>query len=284
MLFNITHTTTYTYETPVSYGLNEVRLTPRSTPGQQVRETEILVEPSPTFRNRRTDYFGNDVTAFGVMKEHARFSITAYSVVNVDPRAVGIGAMSWETTRDRLAEAKDDECLAASEFLYNSPFVALTPDLTAYAKQTLRRGRDLLEAVQDLSYRIHTDFKYEPASTSIETPLTDALRRRRGVCQDFAHIMIGSLRCMGLAARYVSGYVRPGGKFQGAQASHAWVEVFFPGTGWQSFDPTNDIMPSDSHVTIALGRDYSDIVPVKGITLGGGKQTVKVEVLLKSVP
>ena len=140
-----------------------------------------------------------------------------------------------------------------------------------------------MDVVLDLSERIHSDFKYKPLSTSIDIPLVEVLRNRRGVCQDFAHVMIGALRSHRLAARYVSGYVRTGGEYQGAQASHAWVSVFFPGTGWLDFDPTNDVMPSEGHITLAWGRDYGDVTPVKGITLGGRGQTVEVEVYVKPV-
>ena len=152
-----------------------------------------------------------------------------------------------------------------------------------YASETFVPQRPLLESVRDLTHRIHEEFKYSPKATSIDVPLKDVLRKREGVCQDFAHVMIGALRSVRLAARYVSGYVRPGPKVQGAQASHAWVEVFFPGSGWRGFDPTNDLMVSDNHVTLAWGRDYGDVTPVKGITLGGGEQTVEVEVYVRPV-
>ena len=138
-----------------------------------------------------------------------------------------------------------------------------------------------MDALAELSHRIHTEFEYKAASTSIDAPLSEVLKKRRGVCQDFAHVMIGALRSLKLSARYVSGYVCPGPRVQGAQASHAWVSVFVPGSGWLSFDPTNDVMPSDSHVTLAWGRDYGDVTPVKGVTLGGGRQTVAVEVYVK---
>ncbi len=153
----------------------------------------------------------------------------------------------------------------------------------AFARETFTPGRPLLESAMELSHRIHTEFKYDPKATSIDVPLADVLRKRHGVCQDFAHIMIGALRSLRLAARYVSGYVRSGPKVQGAQASHAWVSVFLPDFGWVSFDPTNDVMPSDGHVTLAWGRDYGDVTPVNGVTLGGGGQTVAVEVYVKAV-
>ena len=149
-------------------------------------------------------------------------------------------------------------------------------------KNTLNRssppGRPLIEAATALMQKIHRDFRYKPDSTSIETPLAEVMASRKGVCQDFSHIMIGALRAYGLAARYVSGYLRGDADFQGAQASHAWVSVFVPSLGWIDFDPTNDIIPSTGHLTIAWGRDFGDVTPVKGITVGGGEHTLEVDV------
>jgi transglutaminase-like putative cysteine protease len=282
MLFRVTHTTRYIYQVPVSQCLNEVRLTPRSLPDQEVQQTNLRVEPEPSSINHRKDYFGNDVTSFGVYEKHDRFLATAESVVDVKTELPpSPPAVPWEAARDMLSAESppmDDTCLAASEFVYNSPFVFASAELAEYARVSFKPERPLLEAVSDLSHRIHSDFKYLPQSTSIDMPLGEVLRNRRGVCQDFAHIMIGGLRSLGLAARYVSGYVRPGPKVKGAQASHAWVSVFVPGSGWFSFDPTNDVVPTTSHITLAWGRDYGDVTPVKGVTLGGGEQTVEVEV------
>lgn len=281
MLFHITHTTRYIYQTPVSHGLNEVRLTPRRD-GQQVRDHAIRVQPEPAFIHHRRDYYGNDVTSFEVFERHDRLEAVAESTVEVRQEpAASPPSLSWEEARDLIAAPSDADCSAASEFIYNSPYVPAVPQLDEYARKAFAPQRSLIEAVQDLTHRIHADFKYHPKSTSIDIPLTDVMRNRRGVCQDFAHVMIGAVRSMRLAARYVSGYVRPGRKIQGAQASHAWVSVFVPGSGWVSFDPTNDVMVSDNHVTLAWGRDYGDVTPVKGITLGGAGQSVEVEVYVR---
>jgi transglutaminase-like putative cysteine protease len=137
--------------------------------------------------------------------------------------------------------------------------------------------------VDDLSHRIHTEFKYEPNTTSIDTPVLEALKAKRGVCQDFSHVMIGALRSQRLAARYVSGYLRSGADYQGAEASHAWVSVLVPGAGWLDIDPTNNVRPGTGHLTLAWGRDYGDVVPVKGVALGGGSHTVEVEVRMEPV-
>ena len=282
MLFEVTHTTRYIYETPVTYCINEARLMPRTLPNQQLMQSTIRVEPAPAFLSHRTDYFGNDVTSFGVFEKHERFAATAQSLVEVRPDVpLADSSVPWEDVRERIAAQSGAACLEASEFTYDSPFVWTSAELAEYAGKTFEPGRPLMDAVRELSHRIHTEFEYKTASTSIDMPLSEVLQKRRGVCQDFAHIMIGALRSLRLSARYVSGYVRPGPKVQGAQASHAWVSVFVPGSGWLSFDPTNDVMPSDCHVTLAWGRDYGDVTPVKGVTRGGGRQTVEVEVYLK---
>ena len=190
--------------------------------------------------------------------------------------------LSWEQARDLLATHADSGCLEAFEFVFDSPFAFAEAEFAEFALPTFTPGRPLLDALRELMHRIHDEFRYRPKSTSIYMPLVEVLRNRRGVCQDFAHVMIAALRSLRLAARYVSGYLRSGSRYQGAQASHAWVSVFVPGTGWLDFDPTNDVMPSDGHITLAYGRDYADVTPVKGITTGGGGQRVEVEVLVRN--
>jgi transglutaminase-like putative cysteine protease len=284
MLFQVTHTTRYIYQTPVSHCLNEVRLTPRQLPDQHVRESAILVHPEPAFMHHRTDYYGNDVTSFEVFEKHDRLEAVAQSTVEVQPGPrQAAPSISWEQARDLIAAESDPQSVEASEFVYNSPFVSVVSQLYDYGRITFVPKRPLFDTLIELTHRIHADFKYHPKSTSIDIPLMDVLRNRRGVCQDFAHVMIGVLRSVRLAARYVSGYVRPGPKVQGAQASHAWVSVFVPGSGWFGFDPTNDLIVSDSHVTLGWGRDYGDVTPVKGVTLGGGGQIVEVEVYVRPV-
>ena len=284
MRFHVTHLTRYSYATPVSHSLNEVRLTPRSLNTQEVQEIEIHVEPQPAFMHQRTDYYGNDTTSFELFEKHDHLEVKGESTVEVraeklEPQP----SISWDDARRLIADHADAACIEASEFIYNSPYVPLLPAVEEYAHSSFAPGRPLLEAAQDLTHRIHEDFRYRPQSTSIGVHLNDVMKHRRGVCQDFAHLMIGALRSHRLAARYISGYVLPGPKVQGAQASHAWLSIFFPGSGWISFDPTNDSMVSDSHVTLAWGRDYGDVTPVRGISLGGGEQTVNVEVYVRPV-
>ena len=284
MLYEVTHTTRFMYESPVSRCLNEVHLTPRQLPFQQVRQSSIQVDPAPAFLRHRKDYFGNDVSTFAVIDVHHSLSTTAKSVVDVSGELPEMDSgISWEDARDAIAAAEDESSLEASEFLYPSPYVPAVAELGAFLREPFTPGRPLLDAAAELSHRIHSEFKYQPKVTSIDIPLADVLRRRHGVCQDFSHVMIGVLRSLRLAARYVSGYVRSGAKVQGAQASHAWVSVFVPAMGWISFDPTNDVMPTDKHITLAWGRDYGDVTPVKGVTLGGGGQTIAVEVYVKAI-
>ena len=282
MLFHVMHATRYTYEIPVSHSLNEVRLIPRALPVQEIRRSEVQVQPEPAFMYYRKDYYGNDLSSFELFEKHDQLQITSESMVEVSATAgAPASSISWNEAQTAIAEQPDEASIEASEFIYNSPHVSVTPELDGYARASFVSGRPLLDAAQDLMHRIHTDFKYRPQSTSISTTLPEVMKHRRGVCQDFAHVMIGAVRSQRLAARYVSGYVRPGPKVQGAQASHAWVSVFFPGSGWVSFDPTNDLIVSDSHITLAWGRDYADVTPVKGISLGGGSQRVEVEVYVQ---
>lgn len=279
MLYRITHSTRYVYPSPVAQCFNEAHLTPRALPGQRVREHWLQVNPLPAFLQNRRDYFGNDVSTFAVFEKHDRLVAVASSVVEVTPPVEAmVSSPPWEQVRNLLAQPLDEDAIAAAEFIFDSPYIAARRELQEYARPTFTPGRPLLGALQELTRRIHDEFAYQPKSTSIDTPLLEVLQNRQGVCQDFAHLMIGALRSLRLAARYVSGYIRSGPQFQGAAASHAWVSVFDPRNGWLSFDPTNNLVPSDAHITLAWGRDYGDVTPVKGLTLGGGGQSVEVEV------
>ena len=284
MRYRITHSTRYNYPALVSQCFTEVRLKPRVMSYQEVHEHSLQVTPMPAAMQERRDYFGNDVSTLAIFERHDRLAVVATSVVEVQ-RASGEVPSSppWEQVRDALALPLDRETIAASEFIFDSPYVSALADLREYARPTFTPGRPLLDAVTELTRRIHAEFKYQSGSTSIDTPLLEVLHHRRGVCQDFAHLMIGTLRSVRLAARYVSGYIRSGPEFQGAAASHAWVSVFDPVNGWVGFDPTNNLLTSDAHITLAWGRDYGDVAPVKGLTLGGGGQSVEVEVLVQPI-
>ena len=279
MLYRITHSTRYAYSSPVAQCFNEARLTPRALPRQQVLEHSLEVSPPPDFLEKHRDYFGNDVAAFAVFAKHDRFAALASSLVEVAPQSWIIDSSpGWEEVRALLARPHDAESIAASEFIFDSPYVPFLEELREYARPTFTPGRPLAGALEELTCRIHDEFKYQPQFTSIDTPVLEVLHSRQGVCQDFAHLMIGALRSLRLSARYVSGYVRSRPGFKGTAASHAWVSVFDPQNGWLSFDPTNNRMTSDTHITLAWGRDYGDVTPMKGVTLGGGGQSVEVEV------
>jgi len=284
MLYAVSHITRHLYGSLVSQSLSEMRLTPRSLPYQQVRESNIRVRPKASDFQRRKDYFGNDVTTVLVYEPHNCLTIEATSIVEVlcqEPNETA--SLSWEEARDRLAAQSGPGCLEALQFVFDSPFVSRGSELAEFIRPTFTPGRPLLEALQEFMSRIHTQFSYRPEATSIDVPLLEVLRKREGVCQDFAHVMIGALRSLHLAARYVSGYLRSSSTFRGAAASHAWVSAFVPGTGWLSFDPTNDVIPSEGHITLAWGRDYGDVTPVKGISVGGGAQNVGVEVHVQPI-
>jgi transglutaminase-like putative cysteine protease len=285
MIYSATHITRHIYQSPVSQALNELRLTPRSLPGQQLREINLRIQPEPSAWYRRKDYFGNEAITVAVYEPHQIFSIEAESLVEVHPPpAVQLPSICWEDARERIAAQDDPESQEAIEFVFDSPFVSCAEELADFARPTFTPRRPLADALQELSHRIHSEFQYLPNSTSIEMPLLEVLRNRRGVCQDYAHVMIGALRSLRLAARYHSGYLRSAPGNQGSEASHAWVSAFVPGYGWLSFDPTNDVTPTDAHVIVAWGRDYGDVPPVKGVAVGGGKHRVEVEVSVVPAP
>ncbi len=273
------HTTTYRYEGQVSQSISEARLKPRNFARQRVLETSVTVQPGFATQESRTDYFGNHVTTIAVFGTHERFVVTSSSVVEVGLVPTGeFPLIPWDAVREQLAVPVDEESLAASEFVFDSPYVPSIKAVEDYARQTFRPGRPIVESMRELKHRVHDEFVYKPESTSIEIPLQEVMDKRHGVCQDFAHVMIGALRSVGLAARYVSGYLRSGVDVQGAEASHAWVSAWVPGAGWLDFDPTNDVMPAEGHVTVGWGRDFGDVTPLKGVALGGGGQKVDVEV------
>ncbi len=286
MLYRATHTTRYRYEAPVSQCLSEMRLTPRALPWQAVLERAIRTTPEPASVDERKDYFGNTVTLVSILERHEEFETVATNLVQVDerPSLSEDPTLSWDDVRDEVAALASVEAIDVAEFLFESPFVTTGKELAAFAKPSFEPGRPLVQAAADLSHRIYDEFTYRPTATTIETPILETLRTRRGVCQDFSHVMIGALRSLGLPARYVSGYLRSGADYQGAEASHAWVSVFVPGRGWMDFDPTNDVVPGVGHITLAWGRDYGDVTPVKGVALGGGRQVVDVVVRVDPVP
>ena len=223
-----------------------------------------------------------------LLTEHDVLEVTSSSVVEIAPRpAPSTGPrISWEETAERLHSA--GALVSALEYCFDSPLVRAHPMLAAYAESAFSPGRPLIDAVIEFNHKIFEEFTYETTATDVSTPLAQVFRQRRGVCQDFAHVAIGCLRSLGLAARYVSGYLEtkpPPGKVRlvGADASHAWASVYVPGFGWLDFDPTNDVFPDLGHVTVAWGRDFSDVSPLKGVVLGGGSHQVTVSVDVERV-
>jgi transglutaminase-like putative cysteine protease len=290
MPYRVSHTTAYEYAEPVSICHNEARLTPRTTERQRLVRSQLLVNPGVQTMEQDRDYFGNVVHYYSLTEAHRTISVTAVSDVELEPYTVPELAESepWEAVRDVLRNEHSTEALVGRELTFDSPHARPDAALVAYALPSFTPERPLFEAVLDLTRRIHEDFAYQPGSTSVATPLSEVLATRRGVCQDFAHLEIAMLRGLGLAARYVSGYVynRPEGDSgrPNMDASHAWLGVYSPQFGYVDFDPTNGSIPTDEHVTLGWGRDFSDVSPLKGVILGGGSHAVRVAVDMVRVP
>jgi transglutaminase-like putative cysteine protease len=285
MIYRVTHTTEYVYSNPVSLSHDVVRMRPREHGGQTCRWHELSITPAVSAKYEMLDYFGNNVAWVSLQEPHIQLVVEARSEVEVrlalrpDPSH---GA-SWETAAQILKEPANREVASARQFCFDSRYVERSPVLASYALPLFTPGRPLLEGVLDLTEQIHRDFKYLPGSTKVGTPCLEVVTTKRGVCQDFAHLAIACLRSLGLAVRYVSGYIAttsPPGKprLTGADASHAWISVYSPDFGWVDFDPTNGVMPLDSHVTVAWGRDYDDVGPIRGVLVGGHRQRLEVSV------
>jgi transglutaminase-like putative cysteine protease len=279
MLLRATHTTTYLYSDPVSICHTEVHLAPRDGRKQRVLDHNLAIVPMPEATFRHKDYFSNDVTYFSIHEPHQALTISAASLIEMEPGDPLEPCLTpaWEQARGEKWRQADLHVLKAYQFVFPSPRIAPAPEFAAYAAASFTAGRPLLEAAVDLCHRIYTEFHYDQEATTVATSVAEVMASKRGVCQDFAHFTIACLRSLGLAARYVSGYLRSG-ELVGSQASHAWVSVFCPGFGWLDLDPTNDQMVNGNHVTLAWGRDYSDVAPVNGVALGGGEQVINVAV------
>ncbi len=285
MIYRVRHVTTYEYEDPVSVSHHVLRLTPRELPRQKRRASRITIVPSPTRVTSVVDYFGNALTFFTLQEPHDRLTVDAGSELEAEAPAETDFSQSapWETVPETLADDTSEATLDAYQYVFDSPRVTASPDLADYAVDAFPPGRPLLEAVRELTRIIHQDFRFDSRATQVTTPVETFFEKRRGVCQDFAHLQVACLRSLGLPARYVSGYLRtyppPGQpRLEGADASHAWCSAWCPGVGWVDFDPTNDCVPSDSHITLAWGRDYTDVSPIHGVILGGAHHTLHVGV------
>ena len=285
MKYLITHTTEYGGSEPVSVGHNKAWLKPRSLPFQDVRRFQLNLEPLPSVRSELRDCYGNNVHLFSFNQGYSNLTVTSKSEVTVSPGpSRGDDGSPWESIRESLRQHKDEVSIRTCEFVFDSPRIRPFPELAGYAQQSFSPGRPIVEAALDLTSRIFEDFSFDNRATTVTTPVETVFEERKGVCQDFAHLQIAMLRSVGLAARYVSGYLRtipPEGfeRLVGADASHAWVSLYCgESIGWLDLDPTNNLIPSTDHVTIAWGRDYGDVCPLQGVFVGGGNHTLEVSV------
>lgn len=288
--YHVLHETIYDYGSPVSLSQQQLHLSPRVLAWQRIEEERVDIEPVPTWRRDGFDAFGNPVSWIAFHAPHENLAIRSAMTVAVTPHLPADLAASppWEEVRDRLAYRATPplpEDLDAARFLFESPHVRVKHEFADYAADCFPVGVPVLAGVRALMAKIFREFKFDPEATTVSTPVMEVLEKKRGVCQDFAHLMIACLRAQGLAARYVSGYLLthpPPGKprLVGADASHAWVSVYAPGCGegWVDFDPTNDLLPDTQHITVAFGRDFGDISPLRGIILGGGGHEPEVAV------
>ena len=282
--YHVLHEPRYDYGSNVSLSQQQLHLSPRFLPWQQVHEQRIVIEPTPTWRRDGLDAFGNPVSWISFNAPHDSLCIRSAMNIAVLPHlpdeAMLDASIPWEELRERLdydALEPLPEDLDAARFLFESPHVRVKHELAAYAADCFPPGVPVLIGARALMAKIFEEFEFDPEATTVSTPVLEVLENKRGVCQDFAHLMIACMRALGLAARYVSGYLLtrpPPGKPRliGADASHAWVSVYAPGTAdnWVDFDPTNNLLPDTEHITLAIGRDFTDVSPLRGIILGGG--------------
>jgi len=291
LLYKIVHTTSYTYSEPVSICHNIARLVPRSFDKQQCRKSVVSISPQPGAMHEYEDFFGNKVMYFAIQQEHKSLTVTVSSEVEKinyeSPEMNLYAAVPWQEVRE-LARQSTPAWLDVHQYIPETVFTSFTPGITAYALQSFTPGRPMFDASLDLMQRIYRDFEFKPGFTTISTPLSEVMKARKGVCQDFAHLAIACVRSIGLPARYVSGYletIAPPGKekMAGADASHAWFSVYIPYMGWVDFDPTNNQIPAAQHITASWGRDYADIAPLKGVIINSGPHQLAVSVDVKRV-
>ncbi len=280
--FAVRHQTRYRYGRAVAHAHQLLHLTPRDSPRQRCLEHRIEIDPAPAVRAEDLDAFGNRITRVELDRPHQHLQVRAEMIVSLEPapEPAADGEERWEEVRDQLvyrAQARDPDWIEAMRFRFESPHVRLKRLFADFARDCFAPQRPVSEVDSALMAQVHREFTYAPGATEIGTPLLEIFRQRRGVCQDYAHLMIACLRSAGLAARYVSGYLRSGAG-SGADASHAWVAVFAPPLGWLEFDPTNNVRVRQEHVALAWGRDFGDVSPLRGVILGGGSHALDVQV------
>jgi transglutaminase-like putative cysteine protease len=286
--YQIFHDTHYHYDSPVSLAQQLAHLWPRPCAWQRCTDRQLQIGPQPTSRRDELDVFGNPLTRLAFERPHDELLVNASLTIEVLPRPVLDFSKSaaWEHTRSALtysSQPLSPELLEACRYRFESPYVHLKKNFVEFSQSCFPPGRPLLLGVQALMEKIFSEFTFDAEATQVATPLVEVLERRRGVCQDFAHLMLACVRSRGLAARYISGYLLtqppPGQpRLIGADASHAWVSVFCPVSGWVDFDPTNNVQPALEHITLAWGRDFSDVSPLRGVILGGGNHDPEVRV------
>ena len=283
--YTVEHETRYAYTAPVSQSWQLARLTPRVLPWQRLVSHSLQIEPGADERRDEVDSFGNTVTHFGLHGAHRVLNVRMSCLVEIGERAAVAQAdgMTWESVRESVRRDPEQDGLVPASMCEPTPLVPYSEAALAYALPSFAQGRHWVEAVTDLMHRIHADFEFEPGATTVSTSVDEVLYQRRGVCQDFAHLMLACLRGVGLPARYVSGYLLtdppPGQpRLVGADASHAWVAAYAPEHGWIEFDPTNDQPADNRYITLTWGADFADVVPLRGVILGGGEQRMDVEV------
>lgn len=275
--FTVVHRTEYVYSSPMSDGYTVAHLLPRDTPTQRVVSAEVQITPDPDEYEEHIDIFGNRVVRIGVHHRHDRLGVTGRCIVEVDPAplrdSLPAASTAWDEVARLLAMARGDRANEVGPFAASTAATPAIPELAELAGDLFVPGRGIVDVVRALSTRIHRDFVFDAEFSDVSTPIAAVCAARRGVCQDFAHLMIACLRSKGLAARYVSGYIEtrpPPGmvKLTGSDASHAWCGVWLPELGWLDADPTNDQVPPQRHITVAWGRDYFDVTPVRGVVIG----------------
>ena len=285
MRYSISHKTTYEYNNLVSVSHHVIRLQPRTRSYQHNLKYQLDAEPLPARVDSHQDYFGNHLSFVAIEGPHRRLVVSSQCQVEVltKPAVAPADSPPWETVRELCRGDAYNSAVEACEFAFPSPLIPVRPDFAQYAAPAFSAGRPFLEATIELMRRIHHDFKFDPAATTIATPLEQVFRERRGVCQDFAHLQIACLRALGLPARYVSGYletVPPPGrpKLVGTDSSHAWIQIWCGAGEWIDLDPTNNLLPADRHITVAWGRDFADVSPLRGVLVGSGSHRLKVAV------
>ena len=283
--YRVIHETRYQYAAPVSSARQIAHLTPRATEWQAVLEHRLSISPVPTEQSEGEDFFGNRVTRFTHDSGFDEQVIHAESVVEVRPHTPASDAPSpdWRSVREMCADGTPALRFELAQFCTASTLAPVLPEAAEFAKGALREGGPWLTCLLDLTNSIHADFVFDPAATTLTTPVLEIIENKRGVCQDFAHLMISCLRSVGLPARYVSGYILthpPAGqpRLTGADASHAWVSAYCPEFGWVDFDPTNGKLADTEFITLGWGRDFSDVTPLRGVVLGSGAQEMEVRV------